>query len=253
VTILGQKEIAQRLDVKENTVNQWMGRGMLPSPDGWVSGNPAWHAETIDKWAWSTGRFPDLRVRILVLLADSPTGGGFATPITETLVAKGAAGPGTSAAKIASVLTDLFEEGYVSIHLRNEWRITDDGRRFLSDRAAPEEAGRMTYDTTPEEIIKSFAQWEHAAAQSPNVKVAASAPLDPPSSSEARALVRRLLQILEAVANSEVDWHGRPIGNRQQAAMGQLWEEWRDDKLGVLNGYRDVWQPPDPFYDERGR
>lgn len=253
MTILGQKEIALRLDVKENTVNQWMGRGMLPSPDGWVSGNPAWHAETIDKWAWSTGRFPDLRVRILALLADSPTGGGFATPLTEALVAKGAAGPGTSPAKIASVLTDLFEEGYVSIHLRNEWRITGEGRQFLLDRAAPEEGGRMTFDTTPEEIIKSFGQWEHAASQSPNVKVAATAPLDPPSLSEARALVRRLRQIQEAVADSEVDWHGRPIGNRQQAAMGQLWEEWRDDKLGVLNGYRDVWQPPDPFYEGRGR
>lgn len=132
--IVGEKEIARELDVKENTVHQWMVRRMLPQPDGFVSGNPAWEWQTIEKWAWSTGRMPDLRIRILGLLSNAPNGGGFATPITHELIDRGWVGPGTSPAKIASVLTDLFEEQYVSIHLRNEWRITDQGRRYLADR-----------------------------------------------------------------------------------------------------------------------
>lgn len=132
--IVGEKEIARELDVKENTVHQWMVRRMLPEQDGWVSGNPAWYWDTIERWAWSTGRMPDLRLRILTLLSGSPSGGGFATPITHALIDRGVVGPGTRPAKVASVLTDLFEEGYVSIHLRNEWRITDHGRRFLADR-----------------------------------------------------------------------------------------------------------------------
>src|SRR4029077_13987673 len=98
-----------------------MVRRMLPEPDGSVSGNPAWEWATIEKWAWATGRMPDLRLRILGLLAKAPNGGGFATPITHALIANGWAGGETSPPRIASVLTDLFEEGYVSIHLRNEW------------------------------------------------------------------------------------------------------------------------------------
>ncbi len=132
--IVGEKEIARELDVKRNTVHQWMVRRMLPQPDGFASGNPAWEWETIEKWAWATGRVPGLRLRILGLLSKAPNGGGFATPITHALVAKGWVGSETSPTKIASILTDLYEENYVSIHLRNEWRITDHGRRFLADR-----------------------------------------------------------------------------------------------------------------------
>jgi hypothetical protein len=132
--VVGEKEIAGELDVKENTVHQWMVRRMLPEPDGFVSGNPAWQWETIEKWAWATGRMPDLRLRILALLSKAPNGGGFATPITQVLISRGWAGAETSPTKVASILTDLFEEGCVSIHLRNEWRITEHGRRFLADR-----------------------------------------------------------------------------------------------------------------------
>ncbi len=126
--IVGEKEIAARLCVKEPTVHQWRSRGLLPDPDGWVSGAPAWHWPNIERWAWSTGRMPHVRDYILALLNDSPTGGGFATPITAQLVQRGVVGEGTSPARIASVLTDLFTEGLVSIHLRNEWRITELGR-----------------------------------------------------------------------------------------------------------------------------
>lgn len=247
--IVGEKEIASLLEVKENTVHQWFVRRMLPEPDGSVSGNPAWHWDTIQSWAWETGRMPDLRIRVLSIL--SKTTGAFATPLTIELVGRGWVGPGTSPAKIASVLTDLFEEHYVSIHLRNEWRITDEGRQFLGDRAEGKEIRPMTYQPTPEEIIRIFQQWENAARRSPNDKVSTTAPLAPPTLTEARSLIPRLEQLRRDLETAEVDWHGRPVANRDQAAMGQLWEEWRDDKLGVLNGYRDVWRSPDPFYDSR--
>jgi hypothetical protein len=91
-----------------------------------------------------------------------------------------------------------------------------------------------------------FTQWEDAAAQSPNQKVANSAPLEPPTVEEAIALLPRLRGIQEELSDNDVDWHGRPIGDRDQAAMGQLWEEWRDDKLDVWNGYRGIWRP-NPF------
>jgi len=55
------------------------------------------------------------------------------------------------------------------------------------------------------------------------------------------ALLPRLRGIHEEVENNDVDWHGHSIGDRNQAAMGQLWEEWRDEKLDVWNAYRDVW------------
>jgi hypothetical protein len=246
---VGEKEIAARLEVKVNTVHQWFVRGVLPRPDGSVSGNPAWYWDTVQTWAWETGRIPDLRVRILSILSRAT--GAFATPLTFDLIERGWVGPGTSPTKIASVLTDLFEEGYVSIHLRNEWRITDLGRRFLGDRADDMENKPMTYESTPEEIVRIFQQWENAAAHSPNVKVSSSAPLAPPTLADARALVPRLERIRRDAENSDLDWHGRPVANRDQMAMGQLWEEWRDEKLGVLNGYRDVWRSPDPFYDLR--
>src|SRR5215472_4976209 len=126
--IIGEKEIAARLRVKETTVHQWRSRGLLPEPEGSVSGAPAWHWSTIERWAWTTGRMPELRDHILALLNDSPTGGGFATPITAQLVRLGVVGDGTSPARVASVLTDLLNEGLVSIHLRNEWQITERGR-----------------------------------------------------------------------------------------------------------------------------
>jgi hypothetical protein len=128
-SIVGEKEIAARLRVRDATVHQWRSRGLLPDQEGYVSGAPAWRWSTIERWAWSTGRMPHLRDHILALLNESPTGGGFATPITGQLVRLGVVGEGTSAARIASVLTDLFNEGLVSLHLRNEWRITDKGRQ----------------------------------------------------------------------------------------------------------------------------
>ena len=137
--IVGEKEIAGVLSVRENTVHQWRARGILPGPDGLVSGNPAWHWSTIRTWAEATGRVPSVRYHILTVLASSPRGGNLTTLITRALVRLGVVGPDTSPARVATVLTDLLTEGLVSIHPGNQWRITTDG---LSALEAEDDGGR---------------------------------------------------------------------------------------------------------------
>lgn len=105
------------------------------------------------------------------------------------------------------------------------------------------------YAPTPEEIVRRFAGWETAAARSMNPAVARTAPLDPPTLDQARELLPRLVAIRSLISERGTDFHGRPVANREQSAMGALWEEWRDNILGRWNGYRDVWTRPDEFYD----
>jgi hypothetical protein len=106
----------------------------------------------------------------------------------------------------------------------------------------------VTYKATAQEIIRLFTLWENAAAQSANGKVALAAPLDPPTTEEASTLLARFRGLQEEMAENQVDWHGRPIEDRDQAAMGQLWEEWRDEKLDLWNGYKEIWAG-NPFFD----
>jgi hypothetical protein len=54
--IVGLKEIAERLGVKQQTAAAWRHRGVLPPPEGTVSGAPAWQWQTIEQWAKATGR-----------------------------------------------------------------------------------------------------------------------------------------------------------------------------------------------------
>src|SRR2546430_3618182 len=105
------------------------------------------------------------------------------------------------------------------------------------------------FDETPERIIAVFEQWERAASRSPNERVSAGAPLTPPTLEQAMKLIVRLQSIKAELATRKNDWHGRPMGDPLQAAWGYLWEEWRNDRLGELNGYRDVWGKVDPLYD----
>ncbi len=105
------------------------------------------------------------------------------------------------------------------------------------------------FDETPQRIIQVFQQWEYAASRSPNPRIAANAPLDPPKDAEASKLLARLQGIKSELAGRKTDWHGRPIHDPVQAAWGYLWEEWRHDRLGELNGYQEVWTKIDPLYD----
>jgi hypothetical protein len=54
--IVGLKEIAERLGVKQQTAAAWRYRGLLPPEEGTVSGAPAWTWATIEGWAKATGR-----------------------------------------------------------------------------------------------------------------------------------------------------------------------------------------------------
>ena len=54
--LIGLAEIAERLGVGRNTVDQWRRRGILPDPLTTVSGNPVWAWPDIEAWALETGR-----------------------------------------------------------------------------------------------------------------------------------------------------------------------------------------------------
>jgi uncharacterized protein YjcR len=45
--LLGIRDIAEWLGVPRDTVKTWRQRGVLPDPDDYVSGNPAWRRSTI--------------------------------------------------------------------------------------------------------------------------------------------------------------------------------------------------------------
>jgi len=53
---VGLAEIAERLNVARNTVDQWRFRDLLPEPQWTVGGRPAWDWPTIAAWAKDTGR-----------------------------------------------------------------------------------------------------------------------------------------------------------------------------------------------------
>lgn len=56
-TPLGYKEIAELLGVKNNTVNMWNWKKLMPEPDHLtINGHPAYDPETIVVWAAETGR-----------------------------------------------------------------------------------------------------------------------------------------------------------------------------------------------------
>jgi hypothetical protein len=68
--IVGLKEIAQRLGVKQQTAAAWRYRGLLPPEEGTVSGAPAWTWATIEGWAKATGRLGG----VAEFVADKTTG-----------------------------------------------------------------------------------------------------------------------------------------------------------------------------------
>jgi DNA-binding transcriptional MerR regulator len=55
---LGEVEIAALLGVRPTTPRQWRKRGLLPPPEGTVSGRPWWSEKAIREWAKETDRLP---------------------------------------------------------------------------------------------------------------------------------------------------------------------------------------------------
>ena len=57
VTPVGAVEIAERLGVSRNTVDQWRQRDLdFPTPDWTVGGRPAWDWSRVHDWARATRR-----------------------------------------------------------------------------------------------------------------------------------------------------------------------------------------------------
>lgn len=58
---VGEKEIAERLRVRKQTVAMWLHRPTVvpfPPPRWRVSGNPAWNWPDVERWARETRRLP---------------------------------------------------------------------------------------------------------------------------------------------------------------------------------------------------
>lgn len=49
-------QVAERLDVRRQTVHMWRHRGIMPEPDYMLNGGPVWAWWRIRDWAENTGR-----------------------------------------------------------------------------------------------------------------------------------------------------------------------------------------------------
>lgn len=58
--LMGPKEVAEFLDVRRATVQQWSYRKVLPPRDLTIGKQPVWQRATVIAWALETGRLdPD--------------------------------------------------------------------------------------------------------------------------------------------------------------------------------------------------
>lgn len=54
--LVSYEEIAEMLGVKKATVWRWRSTGVIPEPDGTISGQPLWQRERVIAWAFETNR-----------------------------------------------------------------------------------------------------------------------------------------------------------------------------------------------------
>lgn len=66
---LGPKEVAEFLEVKRATVQQWTFRNVLPDGDYTINNMPAWERRTIVEWAVDTGRLEPDDERVTKMLS----------------------------------------------------------------------------------------------------------------------------------------------------------------------------------------
>lgn len=115
--IVGLKEIAERLGVKQQTAAAWRHRGLLPPPEGRVSGAPAWQWQTIEAWALTTGRFGG----VAEFVADSTPGIRVLDGVAVQI------GPGVVVQQVSQPFPQPMQDGRIESHVRfraaadNEW------------------------------------------------------------------------------------------------------------------------------------
>jgi hypothetical protein len=91
--IVGIKEIAERLGVKQQTAAAWRYRGLLPPEEGTVSGAPAWAWATIERWARHTGRLGGLAEFVVDRTPGWRVADGVPVHITAGVVVKRVSSP----------------------------------------------------------------------------------------------------------------------------------------------------------------
>jgi hypothetical protein len=116
--IVGLKEIAARLGVKQQTAAAWRHRGLLPAPEGTVSGAPAWQWPTIEEWAVATGRFGG----VAEFVAES-TPGWRVLGMDPVQI-----GPGVVVREVSQPFPQPMEDGRVENHVR--FMAADDGQWY---------------------------------------------------------------------------------------------------------------------------
>lgn len=104
--IVGEVQIATRLDVDEGVVLEWVERGLLPPPEGEVAGFRAWRWGTVRDWARRTGRL-GLEAAVLAML---PQGTGlWDLPTLQAALAQGGVFTELEPAQLNRALEDLLE------------------------------------------------------------------------------------------------------------------------------------------------
>lgn len=113
--IVGLKEIAVRMGVKQQTAAAWRHRGLLPAPEGTVSGAPAWQWQTIEEWGVRTGRV-----------------GGVAEFVAESTLAfrvvdfsRVQIGAGIVVRQVSQAFPQPMEDGRVESHVRFQAALDD--------------------------------------------------------------------------------------------------------------------------------
>ena len=84
---VGAAEIAERLEVRAQTVHTWRQRKLMPPPRWTVSGQPAWDWSEIQDWARRTGRLRPRDVHARLAELEGMGWGGDLAAMRESRVA----------------------------------------------------------------------------------------------------------------------------------------------------------------------
>lgn len=133
---VGILEIAERLDVKRATVDQWLQRDLLPPPEWKVGGRPAWNWATIRRWAVETGR--------LVTIAELTTALGLSADAQERVARfAGAFLDPAEAAKVGRIPKRWEGQGLDAMFTRDEAEELEAEWHRTATKVGPDGAGAV--------------------------------------------------------------------------------------------------------------
>ena len=114
-------DIAIRFDVDEDAVLDWAERALMPPPEGYVAGSPAWRWRTVQDWATRTGRL-GLEAAVLEVLRHRAARCDLTT-LHETLT-EGGVFTEVEPAQLIRTLEDLQEGDMVASPSEQCWSLS---------------------------------------------------------------------------------------------------------------------------------